>query len=117
MITKRLPSQCGPGRPINPALPTDIDGVVWRNFPPSRRQLAQAGRFATRLPCPWRRQHAVCSRLEDAQRLDRLFAGQRAKLRRETGLPYVEDQQGDAFNDALFAGGKATALVDLRGWV
>ena len=94
------------GRMCNPALPAGCDGVPgvsFRNLKPSSRELRRSEKHLAQFPCPFSRQYAVCASAEVAARLGRLFAAQRAKIRKATGLPYVEDEIAQSVVDRLAA--------------
>lgn len=96
----------------NPALPAEISGVSFLNFKPRKA----AGLHVTVHPCPFRRQHAVSRDAAAIARLDRLFAGQRARLRKSTGVPYFVDAHEAHINASILAIGKAAGLVDMAGF-
>lgn len=109
------PPRDAAGNVVNPALPLDIEGVSWPHFKPSRATLAKTGRVATKFPCPYRKQHAVCATAEIAARLDHLFVAQKAQLRLATGLPYFVDKIEESRSARLAAHGRAMGLCDLSG--
>ena len=108
------------GRMCNPALPVGcdgIDGVSFVNFKPTRRRLKAVGKVATTLPCPFSRQYGVCRDATVAKRLDRLFARQRATLRKATGKPYVVDEQAAKVDEYLKNYNLCVVGTSLEGFV
>jgi len=101
------------GRTLNPALPEEISGVGFHNLKPTRATVARHGLTISRLPCPYRRQHAASKDAGAIARLDRLFAKQRATLRKATGKPYFVDHEQDRVSAALLARGLALGMVQL----
>lgn len=81
------------------------------NFRPSARQAKRDGIYVSKYPCPYARQHAISKDRVVIVELDALFAGQRDRLKRTTGVPYFTDEGAERAAQKLLSWGKARGFT------
>lgn len=81
------------------------------NFKPSARQAKREGVYVSKHPCPYARQHAVSKDCAVILELDSLFAEQRDRLKRTTGVPYFTDASAERAAQKLLDWGKARGFT------
>lgn len=99
-------------RTKNPAVRTSLlSRFALVNFKPSARQAKRDGVYVSKFPCPYARQHAVSKDHAVIVELDSLFAQQRDRLKRTTGVPYFTDASADRAAQKLLNWGKARGFT------